>query len=100
MAFVDKKGLKEEYSSTIDYANDFRNYLISMKNLPTNTTIYQPKVDLQRGGADRNRVFFMIKAPRGTRGGFVSAYMNYREFMIRYRSTCHIELDINPYGII
>ena len=100
VAFVDKKGLKEEYSSTIDYANDFRNYLISMKNLPTNTTIYQPKVDLQRGGADRNRVFFMIKAPRGTRGGFVSAYMNYRELMIRHRSTCHIELDINPYGII
>lgn len=98
--FVDKKGSKTEYSSTLDHANDFRKYLLSMKNLPTGTTIYEPKLDTQRGGADRNRVFFMIKAPRGTRSGFVSAYMNYRELMIKHRSTCHIELDINPYGII
>jgi primosomal protein N' len=100
VTFVDKKGPKTEYSSTIDYANDFRKYLLSMKNLPTGTTIYEPKLDIQRGGADRNRVFFMIKAPRGTRGGFVNAYMNYKELMIKHRSTCHIELDINPYGII
>ena len=98
--FVDKKGSKTEYSSTLDHANDFRKYLLSMKNLPTGTTIYEPKLDTQRGGADRNRVIFMIKAPRGTRSGFVSAYMNYRELMIKHRSTCHIELDINPYGII
>lgn len=98
--FVDKKGSKAEYSSTLDHANDFRKYLLSMKNLPTGTTIYEPKLDTQRGGADRNRVIFMIKAPRGTRSGFVSAYMNYRELMIKHRSTCHIELDINPYGII
>ena len=98
--FVDKKGSKTEYSSTLDHANDFRKYLLSMKNLPTGTTIYEPKLDIQRGGADRNRVFFMIKAPRGTRSGFVNAYMNYKELMIKHRSTCHIELDINPYGII
>lgn len=98
--FVDKKGSKTEYSSTLDHANDFRKYLLSMKNLPTGTTIYEPKLDTQRGGADRNRVIFMIKAPRGTRSGFVSAYMNYRELMIKHRSTCHIELDINPYVII
>ena len=100
VTFVDKKGPKTEYSSTIDHANDFRKYLLSMKNLPTGTTIYEPKLDIQRGGADRNRVFFMIKAPRGTRSGFVNAYMNYKELMIKHRSTCHIELDINPYGII
>ena len=100
VTFVDKKGPKTEYSSTIDHANDFRKYLLSMKNLPMGTTIYEPKLDIQRGGADRNRVFFMIKAPRGTRSGFVNAYMNYKELMIKHRSTCHIELDINPYGII
>ena len=100
VTFVDKKGPKAEYSSTIDHANDFRKYLLSMKNLPIGTTIYEPKLDIQRGGADRNRVFFMIKAPRGTRSGFVNAYMNYKELMIKHRSTCHIELDINPYGII
>jgi len=100
VTFVDKKGPKAEYSSTIDHANDFRKYLLSMKNLPMGTTIYEPKLDIQRGGADRNRVFFMIKAPRGTRSGFVNAYMNYKELMIKHRSTCHIELDINPYGII
>lgn len=100
VTFVDKKGSKTEYSSTIDHANDFRNYLLAMKNLPMGTTIYEPKLDIQRGGADRNRVFFMIKAPRGTRSGFVNAYMNYKELMIKHRSTCHIELDINPYGII
>lgn len=100
VTFVDKKGSKTEYSSTIDHANDFRKYLLSMKNLPMGTTIYEPKLDIQRGGADRNRVFFMIKAPRGTRSGFVNAYMNYKELMIKHRSTCHIELDINPYGII
>ena len=100
VTFVDKKGPKAEYSSTIDHANDFRKYLLSMKNLPMGTTIYEPKLDIQRGGADRNRVFFMIKAPRRTRSGFVNAYMNYKELMIKHRSTCHIELDINPYGII
>lgn len=100
VTFVDKKGPKTEYSSTIDHANDFRKYLLSMKNLPMGTTIYEPKLDIQRGGADRNRVFFMIKAPRGTRSGFVNAYMNYKDLMIKHRSTCHIELDINPYGII
>lgn len=99
VTFVDKKGSKTE-SSTIDHANDFRKYLLSMKNLPMGTTIYEPKLDIQRGGADRNRVFFMIKAPRGTRSGFVNAYMNYKELMIKHRSTCHIELDTNPYGII
>ena len=100
VTFVDKKDSKIEYSSTLDYANDFRKYLLSMKNLPADTTVYEPKFDLQRGGADRNRVYFMIKAPKGSRGGFVSAYMKYRELMIKHRSTCHIELDINPYGII
>lgn len=100
VTFVNKKGTKSDCSSTIDYANDFRKYLLSMKNLPANTTIYEPKFDLQRGGSDRNRVYFLIKAPKGSRGGFVSAYMKYRELMMKHKSTCHIEMDINPYGII
>ena len=100
VTFVDKKGSKIESSSTLDYACDFRKYLLSMKNLPADTTIYKPKFDLQRGGADRNRVYFMIKAPKGSRGGFISAYMRYKELMMKHKSTCHIELDINPYGII
>ena len=97
--FVDKKGSKTEYSSTLDHANDFRKYLLSMKNLPTGTTIYEPKLDTQRGGADRNRVIFMIKAPRGTRSGFVSAYMNYRELMIKHRSTCHSQFPRLQIGL-
>ena len=100
VTFVDKKDSKIEFSATLDYASDFRKYLLSMKNLPAHTTVYEPKFDLQRGGADRNRVFFLIKAPKGSRGGFVSAYMRYRELMMKHRSTCHIELDINPYGTI
>lgn len=100
VTFVDKKAAKIDCSSTIDHANDFRKYLLSMNNLPVNTTIYEPKFDLQRGGADRNRVYFLIKAPKGSRGGFVSSYMKYRELMMRHKSTCHIEIDINPYGIL
>ncbi|WP_314696532.1 replication restart helicase PriA [Mogibacterium timidum] len=100
ITFVDKKELKNGVSSTLEHAADFRKYLLSMKNLPTSTTIYEPKFDLQRGGAERNRVYFFIKAPKGSRKGFVNAYMMYRDMMIKHKSTCHIEMDINPYGII
>lgn len=99
-SFTTKKGVKVNTNATYDYAQDFRNYILKMKNAPKAATVYAPKYDLFRGGAERNRVYFYIKAPKGTRSGYINAYMSYKNMMIKNKSKCHIEIDVNPYGMI
>ena len=43
---------------------------------------------------------FLIKAPKGSRSGFIQMYMRYRDWMIQQKSTIYIEIDVNPYGIV
>ena len=96
--FVDKKDKKpSEPSKTMAYAEDFRNRLLTMQGAPKDAVLLPPQEDSRRGGAERNRVSFLIKAPKGTRSGYMKAYMDYREHLIKCNASCHIEIDVNPY---
>lgn len=100
VSFVEKKGVRHSYNETYNYAQDFRNYILNMKNAPSNAVIYAPRYDFFKGGAEKNKVYFYIKAPKGTRSGYIKAYMDYRKLMIKNKSKSHIEIDVNPYGMI
>jgi hypothetical protein len=43
------------------------------------------------------RAEFIIKAPPGSRAGYIREYMEYRERMTESKSECFIEIDVNPY---
>lgn len=81
------------------YANAFRNMLLGMKGLPEGATILQPREE-RRKVDGKKRVVFLIKAPAGTRAGYVKAYTDFKARMTESRSNCYIELDVNPYGMI
>lgn len=100
ISFSESDKYKERDPSGMDYALDFKGKLESMKNAPAGAVIYCPREETFKGMSDRRRVTFLIKAPKGSRTGYVQAYMNYREWMIQQKSTMYIEIDVNPYGIV
>lgn len=100
VSFVEKADHKEQDPSTMSYALDFQSRLKSMANAPKDAVIYKPREDTKKGSEEKNRVTFLIKAPKGSRSGYVNAYMNYRDRLMETRAKVHIEIDINPYGIV
>lgn len=97
--FTDKKG-HQGASETMERAQAFRRHLLSMNDAPKTATVFAPKEDPLYAGGERRRVYFLIKAPKGTRSGYLRACMNYRDRMIREGADCYIEADVNPYGIL
>ena len=89
----------EGESQVMEYAKAFRDRLRSMKNAPSDAVILPPREDARRTDG-KERATFIIKAPSGSRGGYVNAYMKRRIEMIEEKAPCYIEIDINPYGII
>jgi primosomal protein N' (replication factor Y) len=59
----------------------------------------KPRMDEKRNDG-RARAVFMVKAPKGSRAGYVNEYMAFRDRMIENRAPAFIEIDINPYGAI
>lgn len=100
ISFTGKKERSFGAQGTMEYAKDFSSRLGRMKNVPDDATVFAPREDTFRAGADRERTTFIIKAPKGSRSGYVQAYMDYRDHMIRSGAPCYVEIDINPYGII
>ena len=84
----------------MEYAEAFKGKLENMQNLPDKSMIYRPREEVLRGNTERKRVTFLIKAPKGSRSGFIQMYMRYRDWMIQQKSTIYIEIDVNPYGIV
>jgi primosomal protein N' (replication factor Y) len=100
VVFVDKTELSDDDSETMRRAGEFRHYIMDAKDAPADAVVFEPKEDLQRGGAEKHRVYFIIKAPKGSRPGYIRAYMIYRDYLIKCGARCHIEIDVNPYGIM
>lgn len=97
ISFVEKEDHKDSDPSTMTYAMDFHDRLKNMSNAPEGAVIYKPREELRKGSEEKNKVTFLIKAPKGSRGGYVNAYMNYRDRLMENRAKVHIEIDVNPY---
>jgi hypothetical protein len=78
------------------YAESFRKRLDGLKDRPQDAEILKVKLDERRTDG-RYRAGFIIKAPHGSRGGFISEYMECRDRMIAAKSDVFIDIDINPY---
>lgn len=83
----------------MSYAESFRKRLIELKDSPENTEILKVRPAEHRSD-EKARAVFVIKAPQGSRAGYINEYMEYRDRMIESKADCFIEIDVNPYGII
>lgn len=100
VSFTEGEKYRPGNRTAMEYAEDFKGKLESMQNLPDKSMIYRPREEVLRGNTERKRVTFLIKAPKGSRSGFIQMYMRYRDWMIQQKSTIYIEIDVNPYGIV
>ena len=97
VSFTEKKEPRgDDGGSAMKFANHFREMLTSMKGMPEGATVLRP-VEEERRIDGKRRVTFLIKAPVGTRSGYLKAYLDYRERMIQSNADCYIEIDVNPY---
>lgn len=100
VSFVEKEEHKDSDPSTMAYAMDFHDKLKKMSNAPEGAVIYKPREEYRKGSEEKNKVTFLIKAPKGSRSGYIRAYMNYRDKLMENRAKVHIEIDVNPYGSV
>ena len=89
----------DDDDTAMTYANAFRNRLTGLRSAPEGATVMMPRIDEKRSDG-RSRAVFMIKAPQGSRAGYVSEYMAFRDRMTENRAPAFIEIDINPYGAV
>ncbi|MBP3898633.1 MAG: primosomal protein N' [Mogibacterium sp.] len=78
------------------YAEAFRKRLIGLRSAPQDASVLRVRLD-ERKTDGRFRAEFIIKAPAGSRAGYIREYMEYRDRMIESKSECFIEIDVNPY---
>ena len=98
VSFVEKDGASE--GSAMKLATEFREYLKKLKDAPAEAVFLRPREDTRKYAGEKTRVSFVIKAPLKSRTGYMNAYMQMRDRMIRSKSDCYIEIDVNPYGMI
>ncbi len=91
--------IADDEETAMSYAEAFRNRLSGLRSAPEGAVIMRPRMDERRTDG-RARAVFLIKAPQGSRAGYVSEYMNFRDRMIAAKAPAFIEIDINPYGMI
>ena len=89
----------EDDETAMSYAETFRNRLAGLKSAPEDAVVMRPRID-EKHSDSKSRAVFLIKAPRGTRAGYVSEYMAFRDRMIASKAPAFIEIDVNPYGMI
>ena len=89
----------DDEDTAMAYAEAFRNRLSGLRSAPEGAVIMKPRLDEKRNDG-RARAVFMIKAPQGSRAGYVNEYMRFRDRMIENKAPAFIEIDINPYGAI
>lgn len=88
--------VSESAEEATAYAEAFRKRLLSLKSVPEDASVLRVRLD-ERKTDGRFKAEFIIKAPPGSRAGYVREYMEYRDRMIEAKSDCFIEIDINPY---
>ena len=79
-----------------EYAESFRKRLLGLKEQPKGAQVLRTRID-ERKTDGRYRAEFIIKAPPGSRSGYVKEFMEYRDRMTASKADCFIEIDINPY---
>ena len=89
--------VSEREETAAAYAEMFRKRLTDLKDAPKDAQILRPRTD-ERRSDEKARVVFIIKAPQGSRSGYINEYMEFRDRMISGRADCFIEIDVNPYG--
>ena len=91
--------IAEDDETALAYAEAFRNRLMNLKSAPEGAVIMKARTDERRTDG-KARAVFIIKAPRGSRAGYVSEYTAFRDRMTENNDPAFIEIDINPYGLI
>ena len=88
--------ISEDADEALSYAESFRKRLMSLRSAPEDAAILKVRLD-ERKTDGRYRAGFIIKAPQGSRSGYIREYMELRDRMIESGSECFIEIDVNPY---
>ena len=60
--------------------------------------VLSPKVALYFKGEDF-RYYIVIKCPRGNRNRYIYYLENFNQILLREKSTCNMNIDVNPYSI-
>ncbi len=89
----------DKSDSALGAASAFRKKLLGFKGAPDNAVILPAREDSRRTDG-KARASFIIKAPAGSRAGYIQAYLRQRDLMIKEKANCYIEIDVNPYGIV
>ena len=89
----------DDDDTALSYAEAFRNRLSGLKSAPDGAAVMRPRLDERRTDG-RSRAVFIIKAPSGSRAGYVNEYMNLRDRLIQNKAPVFAEIDINPYGSV
>jgi primosomal protein N' len=89
----------DDEDTAMVYAERFRNRLTELKNTPEGATVLRPRLDERRNDG-KARAVFIIKAPQGSRAGYIAEYMRFRDRMTETKAPCFIEIDVNPYGSV
>lgn len=91
--------IKKDTNFAMEYATKVRDIFAKIKDAPEDAVILSPRESYRKSDGNY-RVSFMIKAPLGSRAGYMKAYMWLREEFIKANAPCYIEIDVNPYGMI
>ena len=86
----------ENEDDAMSYARTFRQRLTELRSAPDGAQVLRPKPDERRTDG-RSRAGFIIKAPQGSRAGYIAEYMRFRDRMIEMKAPAFIEIDVNPY---
>ena len=88
--------VSDDADEAMNYADSFRKRLLGLKDIPEGAEILRARLE-ERKTDGKYRAEFIIKAPPGSRAGFVGEYMEYRDKMIAAKTDVFIDIDINPY---
>ena len=89
----------EDEDTSAAYAEAFRKRLLELRSAPEGAGVLRVRQEERRTDG-RARAGFIIKAPQGSRAGYVAEYMRFRDRMTEQKAPAFIEIDINPYGIV
>jgi hypothetical protein len=78
------------------YAETFRRRLLELRSAPEGAEILKARLEERRSDG-RPRAVFLIKAPQGSRAGYIGEYMRFRDRMIEMKAPAFIDIDVNPY---
>lgn len=80
----------------MSYAEAFHRRLNGLRSAPEGAAVMRPREEERRTDG-RSRAGFIIKAPQGSRSGYVSEFMKFRDRMTETKAPAFIDIDVNPY---